>query len=211
MTAGGAARSRAGDERHLALIQALQRHSERGGDGRFIEATHTSPDISLAPGGNLPDLDELLFGNVPAIIEPRTHADLETAAAAVDLAPAGQIPLLHLCHQLERTFDVELAGPADGRPLIVNVATGSGWLRVTSGYVVTRIDSRTPVKVTVACQSDVTVIIEPGRAASVTVDDGAAATVHVGEGARGLLHVTGQADVNVLGDTRNFRRTALAI
>ncbi|MFE6966748.1 hypothetical protein ACFVAJ_16690 [Agromyces sp. NPDC057679] len=201
-----------GVKRHLALVDNVQRHEERGKDGRFINA-RTAPQIGLDAGVYTPDLEDFLDGNMPRLIEPATHDELVDAIRSVDGTPDGESPVIHIAAPLGRLIDTDLAGPADGRPLIVNVAIGAGRLRVTSGYVIIRIDSSSPLEISVGDRTDVNVIVEPGRRASIAAHGDSVTTVYVGEGARGMIHVDDErAETKLIGkDTRGFRYTALPL
>lgn len=105
---------------------------------------------------------------------------------AVKDAKAGKVPGILLRHEATQKLDgrLDIAGPADGTPLYVDMQSGFTPLRVTSGTVVINARSNMGTGIWVGRDATVVVVAAPDRKVSTTVDGGVALLV-ASAGSRG--------------------------
>lgn len=138
----------------------------------------------------------------PQASEFARPASMTAVRKAVRDAKAGRVRGIVLTDDATAKLDgrLDIAGPADGTPLFVDVPSGFSPLRVTSGVVVVNARSSMGNGVEVGKDATVVVLAGPGRKVSTTVEGGVACVVGAEE-ARGLqfnrggvLDVVGKTD-----------------
>lgn len=90
---------------------------------------------------------------------------------------------------------VEVHGPRDGRPLIVEVRSGMVHLKVMSGRVLVWADSLWGNSVEALNDSEVDVIVSPERKATVIAHHKSKVTIHKGHDSWGHQHANDQAEL----------------
>ena len=94
---------------------------------------------------------------------------------------------------------VEVAGPADGRPIIVDITAGLPSLRVTSGLAVIAADSRSGNSITVGPGAEAVIVSSPQSRVNVTVeDDGYAVFMCTSENNRFRAYPEGDGRIDVM-------------
>lgn len=115
----------------------------------------------------------------------------------------GQVSLVSL--RRAECEDFTVRGPADGRPLLIDVWRGLPHLTVESGKVVIHADSAWGNAVTVKGDAHVTVITTTARKVSATVEDAGTLVVEAEAGSHGYLHTSSpDATITVTGSGHLF-------
>lgn len=115
-------------------------------------------------------------GAVIREIEPETKAESTRLLGGRAGIPNGEVLQLELNHETvpDRGPDgyVELAGPADGRPLIVHTGSTNRHFRVAAGTVVIRADSAAGNHLVIGSGARATIVSSPDAHVTVHVEDG---------------------------------------
>ena len=103
--------------------------------------------------------------------------------------------------------DLEVIGPADGRPLLIVVQSGFGQLTIKSGRVVVAARSQYGNSIYAEGQSHVTVIADSGKKVSTHASGQAEVTVVPGDGTWGLQSADDNASILIaaVGTTHEMR------
>ena len=188
--------------------------------GQFAATVHTEPGIVLSPDGAHFVTTAELF--TLAQEEAAKHATIEEFDPATKSEskrllvnrrglPGGRVRRVNLDYNNapdSKTSDhVEVAGPSDGRPIIVEVTSGLPRLRVSSGRAVIAADSGWGNSVTVGPGAEAIVISSPESKVTVTVEDGGyAAFLCTSEKNRFRAYPEGDGRVDVMYGTDPERR-----
>jgi hypothetical protein len=165
----------------------------RATSGVFIEKRQSSPEMALEMffDTSVRDRQVTDYAGPDRIIQdfPMSTGEVVTALNDVDGERAGNVRLVVVAHAMARIDDAAIYGPADGKPLLLDISSGVGSMTVKSGFVVIRTDSPFPQDIVVEGSAEVTVIIARGRSAVVRATDESAVFVIAEEGARGILRM----------------------
>lgn len=149
-------------------------------------------------------------GAVIREIEPETKAEATRLLNNRAGLPNGEVLHLELHHETvpDRGPDgyVELAGPADGRPLIVHTGSTDRHFRVAAGTVVIRADSAAGNHLVIGSGARATIVSSPDAHVTVHVDDGGRAAFRCeSEPNRFLAFTKGTGSVEVQHGTSHPR------
>lgn len=152
------------------------RHDEAKAELEVAARRHKAVMIAADPATHRPDPETFQIPTSLTALR-RTLKD----------AKAGKVRGLVLTNAATAKLEgrLEVAGPADGTPLFVDVASGFAPLRVTGGVVVVNAHSAMGNGIDVGKDATVVVFAGSGRKVSTSVDGGVACVVGA-EGTRGL-------------------------
>jgi len=179
--------------------------------GRF-DRKLTEPELTLdapAPARTPGDVfADALDGRQMEIVEPRGLTQTRRALRNARGEEDGSIRSVVISRaSVPASTDagaIEVVGPKDGRPLIVEVQSGFHDLGVTSGHVIILASSVSGHPITVKGGAHVELIARPGVKVSVTAEPGSTVDFHGGEGVRGYQRVEPGATFNVFGNSSHL-------
>ena len=170
------------------------REAARHKDGKFGEQAHSEPKISLlGPPAGIPPrlrsgremLNELLLRDYPdAVFEakrPATKSECKRLLSNPRGEKDGKVRVVDINWEIAPDSDggdrVEIVGPKDGRPIVLNLHSGIPYLRVASGKAIILADSSWGNSIDVADGAEATVIASRDTKTSVDVAEGGKATL----------------------------------
>lgn len=172
--------------------------------GRFDTHPHSAPELHLPERTGADFLDEQLAAGEPVDIHPRGLAATRRAVRNLRGEPGDGIRIVSLDWDsippgaLDDRLDV--AGPNDGRPLVINVTAGCPRMTVTRGHVIV-LAGGNGFGIEAQDGARVTVLGEPGHKVSVTARAGSRVDFYAEDGVRGYQHFEEGTDVTVHGDS----------
>ena len=186
------------------FVETDHPRGQTGNAGEFRARTHSDPEVTLDPGvrhgldRSRDPFNLFVYSGVGSNTADKFPANLTEARAAVRNSrgePGGGVRAVFLDDNSLRD-DLEVVGPADGRPLLIVVESGFGQLKIKSGRVVVAARSRSGNAVHAEGQSNVTVIADSGKKVSTHASGQAEVTVIPGDGTWGLQ--TTEDDASIL-------------
>jgi hypothetical protein len=156
----------------------------RSGDGRFATTAHAEASCVTLPADRPMRAHELFraaaeeaaAGAPIREIEPATKAEAKRLLDNQVGLPDGAVLQVELVHETtpERgpSGYTEIAGPADGRPLIVHTGSTNREFRLASGKAVIRADSSAGNSLTIGPGAEAILIASPDAHVTVHVEDG---------------------------------------
>lgn len=199
-------------EQHLDSVEAATTAASYGtaADRRQYNALHDSAKDALEgadrrrkavtvaadPNRHRPPSDEF-----------ETPASLTALRRTVKDVKAGKVRGIVLSNDATAKLDdrLDVAGPADGTPVFVDVQSGFSPLRVTGGFVVISARSSMGNSIEVSKDATVVVLASPGRKVSTTVVGGVACVVGADEARGPQFNRGGVLDVVAKTDAMTVR------
>jgi hypothetical protein len=170
--------------------------------GRFDFKTHTPPGITLNPaGGGAPrfatarDLFDAELGDAGIVAaEATTKTEARRLLRNRKGEPDGAVRKVDVYAGWDDRIDV--AGPADGRPLGIQIHTGMPRLHVSSGKAVIRADSSWGNSIDVGPGAEAVIVADPRSKVTVEVGAGGKATL-ISTATENRFRVHGDGDIQV--------------
>lgn len=187
----------------------------RGFGGRWIKMYLDQTGVGdsfIDTGIETIDLQGLAEGAQILTVTPHDPEEvIHLLANGNHRVPGTAVQLISITDQMAALDEVNVEGPRDGRPMIIDLRVGSGSMRINGGYVIVRLLSPAPYEITVGEASDVTVIVGRGRAGTVIVEGDSDVTVVAETGARAMVQMK-NADANLqqLGDVHGIKVANIA-
>lgn len=157
--------------------------------GKFDFKNHAPSGVVLNPAGggaprfvNTRDLFNAELGGAQVIEkDPASKTEARRLLRNIRGEADGAVRKVNLNHHNspDSSWDkrVDVAGPADGRPIAINLHSGIPGLLVTSGKAVIRADSNHGNSINVADGAEAVIVADPGSKVTVEVAAGGKATL----------------------------------
>lgn len=179
----------------------------RVSDGRFTDKPQTAPELTLDSTEAVTPAEVFsaaLSGRATVRRDPRGVAQTRAALKNHRGEPNDSIRVVRLTWNsvppASGAGDIEVHGPKDGRPIIIEVSSGFPLLRVKSGHAIILASSIAGHGIHVAGGASATIIGSAGRKVSITALDGSKVDFHPQENVWGLQDIEGDAQFTVHGD-----------
>lgn len=176
--------------------------------GKFDFKNHAPSGVVLDPSGggsprfvNTRDLFNTELGGATVVEkDPATKTEARRLLRNVRGEAGGAVRKVTLTHANEPDSSwnkrVEVAGPADGRPIAIDLHSGIPGLLVTSGKAVIRADSRMGNSINVAAGAEAVIVADPTSKVTVEVAPGGKATL-VSTSSTNRFRPHGDGDIQV--------------
>jgi hypothetical protein len=172
----------------------------RDTSGTFAHKEHSEPELDLGFFDEItPTKDFKEFAEGRLVVTTRAYDSTELDEA-IHGGPTDtdNVTLAVVSSHLAVPIDKEIAGPTN-KPLLLDLAVGSGSIDVVSGIVVVRVSSPHPYDIDVQDNTRVTVVVERDSTAFIHAQGHSAVTVDAREGSRGCLTLQPPAVGTVIG------------
>ena len=175
--------------------------------GKFDFKSHAPSGVVLDPAGGTPrfvnarDLFKAELGGAEVIEKnPANKTEARRLLRNIRGEADGGIRKVTLNHvnAPDSSWDkrVDVAGPADGRPIAIDLHSGIPGLLVTSGKAVIRADSSWGNSINVADGAEAVIVADPGSKVTVEVAAGGKATL-MSTSTTNRFRVHGDGDIQV--------------
>jgi hypothetical protein len=186
---------------------AFEAEHSRTASGKFASQQSRLPEIAFdfyerTADGDRP-LSDFADGASVTILTPKSAQELYDA---LHTSPTSDtVVSVRIEHPMAQLTETRVAGPTNGRPLLIDIVAGPGFLRIESGYVVVRVDSPDAVDILVEGDAEVTAIVARGRTMVITAEGRSSIFAFAESGARGAIQVRDAGvTADVAGDTTRF-------
>lgn len=177
----------------------------RAGSGEFATKPQTSPDVVLTAVAltGMDRIEQILDGRTIETRNPVGPAMTRRALRNTRGEPDGRIRRVRITWD-SLTFGgnhppFEVSGPADGRPLVVDLFSGKSDLVIASGHVIVIAKSVAGNPIRVLLGATATIVADDTKV-TVTAEAGSTAELFVTSSTHGFQSIDADATVTIHGD-----------